>query len=135
MKPNIKMCFGMGAPTIIVTFVLLCLTTLSALSLTTAASEARLAEKTAEHSRAYYLAQAQAQEWAAQLDTEQPAARQTTAAALFPLSERLALSVSVDTGGPHCRVISQRLVVTDSWNYDDYAPEFNDAIPQQDKEQ
>lgn len=59
---------GMGASSLLMILVILCLTTLGVLALTSALAEYRLSARTAQNSAAYYEASANAQEELALLD-------------------------------------------------------------------
>lgn len=128
MKTTNKMCFGVGLPSIIVIFVTLCLTTLAALSLMTASADNKLAEKSAAYSEAYYTALGEAQEWLSQSDAMLQAGEMPETTKNFPLSDRQALAVTLQIAGSRCRIESQKLVVTEQWNYDQYAPQYGDII-------
>ncbi|RGB69688.1 hypothetical protein DW086_00675 [Harryflintia acetispora] len=67
MKKRTQMGLGVGASSILLIFVLLCLTTFATLSLVSAQADARLSEKTAETVSAYYEADARAEELLAQI--------------------------------------------------------------------
>lgn len=129
MKNRIKMSFGLGAPSVIMVFTILCLTVLGALSLMTASSDYKLAEKNAAYTAACYAADSAAEAWLAEVEdglAEGRLPQQTTA--LFPVSDRQSLSVTIEIAGRRLRVLSEKLVVTDTWNYDEYLPQFNDII-------
>lgn len=68
MKKKTQMGLGVGASSILLIFVLLCLTTFATLSLVSAQADARLSEKSAETVRAYYEADARAEELLAEID-------------------------------------------------------------------
>lgn len=68
MKKKTQMGLGVGASSILLIFVLLCLTTFATLSLVSAQADARLSGKTAESVSAYYEADARAEELLAEID-------------------------------------------------------------------
>ena len=68
MKNSLKMGISIGGPTIIMIFVVLCLTTLGTLSLATANADLKLTQKTAASSIAYYTADNQGALFLSQMD-------------------------------------------------------------------
>jgi len=68
MKERVRMSLSVGGPTIIMIFVILCLTTLGTLSLVTANTDLRLTEKTAAYTVAYYEADSLGEEFLAEVD-------------------------------------------------------------------
>ena len=128
MNTKNKMCFGVGLPSIIVIFVTLCLTTLGALSLMTASADNKLAEKAADYSTAYYAALGEAQEWLAQEDAALQAGKAPETSRNFPLSDQQALSVTLQVTENHCSIQSQKLIITQEWDYDEYSPQYGDII-------
>ncbi len=69
MKNRIQMGIGAGGPTIIMIFVVLCLTTLGTLSLVTANADMKLTLKTAESIRAFYIADNLGEDFLAEVDS------------------------------------------------------------------
>ncbi len=68
MKEKQRYHVGIGVPSILMIFVVLCLTTFGVLSYSSAAADHRLTEKNIEYMKAYYEADAQAQEMLRQVD-------------------------------------------------------------------
>lgn len=60
--------FGVGLSSMLMIFVMLCLTTFAVLSLTTARADSRLSDRAAAAAEDYYQAQCQAEEWLAEVD-------------------------------------------------------------------
>ena len=122
MKEKRKACFGTGAPSIIVTFVILCLTALAALSLTTANSDFRLAEKSAQYTAAYYEADAAAERFLAEAEANlKKGVRPEETTVLFPVTQGQSLRLSFQVEGGRCVETSRRLVMTETWDYEDSA--------------
>lgn len=68
MKERVRMSLSVGGPTIIMIFVILCLTTLGTLSLVTANTDLKLTEKTAAYTVDYYGADSLGEEFLAEVD-------------------------------------------------------------------
>ena len=69
MKNKFKMSIGIGGPTIVMIFVVISLTTLGTLSLVTANSDLKLAEKTYESATNFYTADSKCEEQLANVDS------------------------------------------------------------------
>ncbi len=69
MKNNLKMGISIGGPTIIMIFVVLCMTTLGTLSLVTANADLKLTQKTVDSTTAYYAADNKGEQFLSQLDS------------------------------------------------------------------
>lgn len=129
MERKLKMSVGIGGPSIIMIFVVLCLTTLGALSLMTAAADFKLTKKTAEAVAEYYAADSKAEEILAAADA-------SLKAGLSPDTDTYSISVSdtqnlimkLEADGAHYSVLSRKLVPKTQWDYDQYQIEFNDKI-------
>ena len=68
MKERVRMSLSVGGPTIIMIFVILCLTTLGTLSLVTANSDLKLTEKNAAYAVTYYDADSLGEEFLSEVD-------------------------------------------------------------------
>ena len=69
MRNKFKMSIGIGGPTIVMIFVVISLTTLGTLSLVTANSDLKLAEKTYESATNFYTADSKCEEMLANIDS------------------------------------------------------------------
>lgn len=132
---------AVGAPSIIVIFVILCLVCFAALSLVSANAEMRLAERQGENTARWYRADAEAQRRLARLDEliaagvmNEPGAEETLAAERFSLAEEesasyiafytkvtdytaLETKVRLDGGGMGYALVLNATVVTGDLEY------------------
>lgn len=132
-RNHLKMGIGFGGPTVLMIFVALCLTTLGALALITARSDWTLTRKAAEAAAAYYRADCEAEEALAEEDARraeglpvlQPVRR-------FPVSDNLALVMTVRQEDGRIRAVSRRTEVLREWDYEAYQTEFGQVrIPEE----
>ncbi|MEI7885068.1 MAG: hypothetical protein WCI30_06925 [Clostridia bacterium] len=155
MKSKLKMGISIGGPTIIMIFVVLCLTTLGTLSLVTANADWKLTEKTLKSTDAYYTADNQGEIFLAELDAllleENPLELLNkipgTKAELNPeglisvmhtieispaqnlLLEIIVPKLSTNIATTY-QIIKWQVVNNTFWNYDDFEIQFNDTIPE-----
>lgn len=124
-----KIGIGLGGPSILMIFVVLCLTTLSTLSLVTANGDWALTQKTTEAVTNYYAADGEAEETIAAADASLLAGQNLEATTFhFKVSDNQDLVLRLGTQNNRITVLSQRLVPKSYWNYEDYEVEFNDAL-------
>lgn len=129
MERKLKMSVGIGGPSIIMIFVILCLTTLGVLSLMTANADWKLTKKTAEAVTDYYTADNEAEEILASADASLQAGRSLdTDIFSIRVSGTQNLIMELESNGIHYSVLSRKLVPVSQWDYDQYKTEFNDTI-------
>lgn len=129
MERNLKMSVGIGGPSIIMIFVILCLTTLSALSLMTANADWKLTKKAAAAVQRFYTADNLAEETLAETDaTLQSGQALAETTFTFPVSDAQDLLLVLETHGSRYEVLSRKLVPAIQWDYDRYNPEFDGSI-------
>lgn len=129
MERKLKMSVGIGGPSIIMIFVVLCLTTLGALSLMTANAEWKLTNKSAEAATDYYAADNEAEEILASADASLQAGLPLDAEVFsIPVSDTQNLVMELESDGIHYFVQCRKLVPISQWDYDQYKTEFNDRI-------
>lgn len=129
MKRKLKPGVGIGGPSIIMIFVILCLTTLAALALMTANADWKLMQKTAAAAEQFYAADNEAEEILAEADAALRAgqALQKTTFAL-PVSDTQKLLLIIEAQGDRAHAASRKLVPAKQWDYDLYKIEFDDRI-------
>jgi hypothetical protein len=144
MKERVRMSLSVGGPTIIMIFVILCLTTLGTLSLVTANTDLKLTEKTAAYTVAYYSADSLGEEFLAKVDGIIKAGRldfqqldDTLARQLpdgshsiiynTPIGEeqylRIELLIPADFGvndDPNFHIVSWKTETAQVWDYEEY---------------
>ena len=155
MKSKLKMGISIGGPTIIMIFVVLCLTTLGTLSLVTANADWKLTEKTMKSTDAYYVADNQGEVFLAQLDATLLAENPTellnkisgtkteinldgslSISHIIAISPAQNLLIELIVPRIHTKVAntyqikSWQVVNNDYWNYDDFEIKFDDTIPE-----
>ena len=129
MERKLKMGVGIGGPSIIMIFVVLCLTTLSALSLMTANADWKLTQKAADAVTGYYSADNEAEEILASADASLRAGHPLEADSFtIPVSDTQNLFMKLGSDGIHYTVLSHKLVPKSQWDYDQYKTEYNDRI-------
>lgn len=129
MDRKMKMSVGIGGPSIIMIFVILCLTTLSALSLMTANAEWKLTNKAAHAAADYYSADCEAEELLASADASlKEGLSLDTDTFTIRVSDRLGLILRLETDGTQYSVQSRKLVPRSQWDYDKYKTKFDDRI-------
>ena len=129
MERKLKMGIGIGGPSIIMNFVILCLTTLGALSLMTANADWKLTQKAAEAATAYYAADSEAEETLASIDASLKSGNPMEADSFtFPVSGTQNLIMKLKSSGTNYTVLSRKLVPKSQWDYEQSQIEFNDAI-------
>ena len=129
MDKKLNMSIGIGGPSIIMIFVVLCLTTLAALSLMTANADWKLTLKTAEAITDYYVADNEAEEILASADTSLKAGHSLeTDTFVIPVSDHQNLIMTLNSEGTKYTVLSRKLVPYMQWDYDRYKTEFSDTI-------
>jgi hypothetical protein len=154
MKNSLKMGISIGGPTIIMVFVVLCLTTLGTLSLVTAKADFKLTQKTVESTAAYYAADSQGQLFLAEVDSALNHENAAELIARLPDTEliqnkdaSLAISCSIKVNEAQTllielttagidkfsaeayRIKTWRVINTTNWDYEDYEIEFQDTLP------
>lgn len=129
MERKLKMSVGIGGPSIIMIFVVLCLTTLGALSLMTANAEWKLTKKAAEAVTDYYSADNKAEEILASADASLKAGRPLDKDSItIRVSNTQNLFMKLSSDGIHYSVQSHKLVPKSQWDYDQYKTDFDDTI-------
>lgn len=129
MERKLKMGVGIGGPSIIMIFVVLCLTTLGALSLMTVHADWKLTQKAADAVTGYYSADNEAEEILASADASLKAGLPMEADSFtIPVSDTQKLIMKLKSDGIHYTVLSRKLVPYTQWDYDQYKTEFNDKI-------
>jgi hypothetical protein len=128
-KQKFKMPLGLGGPSIIMIFIILCLITLGSLALLTANNDWQLTQKTAQSVSAYYEADNKAEEQLADIEAKlksgRPLAQNTYH---IDASDNQELLLVVDNQGGNYQVVCRKLVLKSQWDYDDYKIEF-DSTP------
>lgn len=129
MNRIFKMSVGIGGPSIIMIFVILCLTTLGCLSLVAAKADWKLTKKSADALTAYYKADSQAEEIIAAVDADIKAGQRPEATTFtIPVSDKQSLILELAQKGSSYKILSQKLITVKQWNYDDYQTEFSDIL-------
>jgi len=154
MKNSLKMGISIGGPTIIMVFVVLCLTTLGTLSLVTAKADFKLTQKTVESTAAYYAADSQGQLFLAEVDSALNHENAADLIAKLPdteviqnkdatlavscsikINEAKSLLIELTTAGADKAsedaygITSWKVINTTVWDYEDYEIEFQDNLP------
>ena len=129
MSKKLKMGVGIGGPSIIMIFVVLCFTTLGALSLMTADADWKLTKKVAASVTDYYAADNKAEEILAAADAAIKAGKPLdTDVYVIPASSTQNLIMKLEQNGSNYIVLYRKLVPKSEWDYDKYKVEFNDKI-------
>ncbi len=129
MDRKIKMGVGIGGPSIIMIFVVLCLTTLSALSLMTANADWKLSNKAADAVTDYYSADNEAEEILSATDASLSAGHPPEADTfIIPVSATQNLVMKLRSDGAQYTVLYRKLVLKTQWDYEQYQIEFDDTI-------
>ncbi|MBR0598855.1 hypothetical protein [Sinanaerobacter chloroacetimidivorans] len=129
MNKKFQMGVGLGGPSIIMIFVVLCLSTLGALSLVTANADWKLTQKAAEAVTAYYHADCEAEEILASADATLKAGQPLEANSFYiPVSENQDLFLSLTQENGRLAVLSQKLIVKSEWDYNSFETEYNDTL-------
>ncbi len=127
MKNKFKICFGIGAPSILMIFVSLCLTTLAALALITTNANYNLAKKSAEYIQAYYSADCTVEDWICETNESLSNGKIPEIDTFkVPISDTQALEIKINIVQNNIDIISQKIIITKSWNYSDYETNFSD---------
>lgn len=127
MNNKIKMCFGIGAPSILMIFVSLCITVLATLSLLTVNSNYNLAKKSSDYVKSYYEADSTAEEWLS--ETYEALNKGTIPKSnifTVPISDNQSLELTIDVEDNDFKIISQRIIFTQEWDYSEFEPRFKD---------
>lgn len=158
MKANLKMGISIGGPTIIMIFVVLCLTTLGTLSLVTANADLKLTQKTVVSTAEYYAADNQGELFLSQVDAALIKKNAADLIGKFPETavvknqsgslsishaininarQKLVIDITSRIANPanssppvHYAINTWKVVNIDYWHYEDYQTKFQDAIPQ-----
>lgn len=129
MDKKLKMSLGLGGPSIIMIFVILCLTTLGILSLTTANADWKLTTKNANFLTSYYDADSEVETWLADVDATLKSGKKLDSNTLsIPVSSLQDLVVVIEVNGTNYKVVSQKLVPNNQWNYEEYQNKFSDIL-------
>ncbi|HML38574.1 MAG TPA: hypothetical protein PKA19_14330 [Bacillota bacterium] len=129
MDKKLKMSVGIGGPSIIMIFVVLCLTTLAALSLMTANADWKLTKKATEAVTGYYSADSKAEEILASADASLSAGQALeTSSFTIPATATQDLVMVLKVNGSRYTVTHRTLVPKSQWDYDQYKTEFDDTI-------
>ena len=129
MDKKLKMGVGIGGPSIIMIFVVLCLATLGALSLMTANADWKLTQKAADAVTSYYSADNEAEEILASADASLKTGHQIDADSFtIPVSDTQNLIMELRSSGTHYTILSRKLVPKTQWDYDQYKNEYDDTI-------
>jgi hypothetical protein len=129
MDKKLKMGVGIGGPSIIMIFVVLCFTTLGALSLMTANADWKLTNKVAASVSEYYAADNKAEELLSSADALLRAGHSLdTDFYVIPVSDTQNMIMGLEQDGSHYTVLYRKLVPKSQWDYDKYKVEFNDTI-------
>lgn len=116
---------GLGASSVLLIIVILCLTAFSALAFITARVDQRLTDRTIEAQLAYYEADAAAQSAIAQLHAALAAGEALpdgwaqadgAYAQQFPFGESMVLEVVAEHDGGACRIVCYRVRNDAEWN-------------------
>jgi len=129
MDRKLKMGVGLGGPSIIMIFVILCLTTLGALALMTSNADWKLTKKAADSITAYYEADSQAEEILAEKDSGLLAGSPSDKTTFtIPVSDTQSLLLQITQSGSHYIAVSRKLIISNEWDYDQFKIEFDDSI-------
>lgn len=127
MNNKIKMCFGIGAPSILMIFVSLCITVLATLSLLTVNSNYNLAKKSADYIKSYYEADSIAEEWLSETyEALNNGIIPKSNIFTVPISDNQSLELIIDVEDNNLKIISQRIIFTHEWDYSEFEPRFKD---------
>lgn len=119
MNKKIKMCFGIGAPSIIMIFISLSLTTMAILSLVTANSNYKLAQKHAEFITNYYAADTEIQEKLSTLSKDLNEGNITDQFVYDAvINDKQSIEIICDVTGKNFEILSQKIIVTEDFDYD-----------------
>lgn len=126
---KIQMSVGVGGPSIIMIFVVLCLSTLGALTFVTANADWKLTKKTAESVVSYYAADGKAEEFLAAADAslKKGEAWESDTHRIF-VSDHQEFILLLAPGQETVRVLSQRLNISSEWDYQLFEEEFDGRI-------
>jgi hypothetical protein len=128
MNRKFKMGIGLGGPSIIMIFVVLCMTTLSALSLMTANADWKLSKKAAGSTEEYYAADSKAEEILAECDEAFNSGHPAGNSFTIPVNENQDLILKLAYNESGYTVLARKLVMKSQWNYDEFEIEFDDSI-------
>lgn len=129
MKSKIKMSFGIGTPSILLIFVSLTITVLSTLSLLTANSSFRLAKKSSDYVSSYYKADSIAEEWLSETyENLKNGIEPKNNVFVSPISDFQSIEIIIDIENDNFKILSQKIIFTKEWNYDDFETQFGDVI-------
>ncbi|MGI5892277.1 MAG: hypothetical protein ACOX7H_06040 [Bacillota bacterium] len=129
MNRKFRMPLGLGGPSIIMVFLVLCLATLGSLSLVTANSDWKLTQKAAAAVSDYYAADNKAEEILASTDASLKAGRSIASNTyLIRVSDNSDLVLIIKTDGTGYKVLSHKLVTKSQWDYNQYDPVFNSTL-------
>ena len=129
MDRKLKMGVGIGGPSIIMIFVVLCFTTLGALSLMTADADWKLTEKVAASVTDYYAADSKAEEILAAADAALKSGQPlNTEEQVIPVSPTQNMTLKLAQQGSDYTVLYRKLVPIQEWDYGTFEIDFNDLV-------
>lgn len=129
MDRKLKMGVGIGGPSIIMIFVVLCFTTLGALSLMTADADWKLTSKVAASVTDYYAADSKAEEILADSDAALKSGQPlNTSEQVIPVSSTQNMTIKLAQQGSDYTVLYRKLVPVQEWDYGTFEIDFNDMI-------
>lgn len=129
MDKKLKMGVGIGGPSIIMIFVVLCFTTLGALSLMTANADWKLTHKVATSVTDYYTADNQAEEILASADAALKNGQPFNSDVIkIPVSDTQNMIMQLKQQGPGYVVLFRKLVPKTEWDYGDFTIDFDDTV-------
>jgi nucleotide-binding universal stress UspA family protein len=129
MDRKLKMGVGIGGPSIIMIFVVLCFTTLGALSLMTADADWKLTTKVAASVTDYYAADSKAEELLAAADAALKAGQPLdTSEQIIAVSKTQNMILKLAQQGSEYKVLYRKLVPVQEWDYGTFDIDFNDAV-------
>jgi len=131
MNKKIKLCFGIGAPSIIMIFICLSFTTLSILALMTASSNYKLAKKHATYIQDYYSADTKIQEELSKLSKSLNEGQIIDQFVYTSdINEHQSIEIICDVTGKSFEILSQKIIITADLDYDNNN-KFDDRIVEQ----
>lgn len=129
MERKLKMGVGIGGPSIIMIFVVLCFTTLGALSLMTANADWNLTQKVAASVTDYYAADNKAEEILAEADaTLKSGSSLKSEEFTIPVSDTQNLVMRLSQQNSTYTVLYRKLTPKTQWEYGDFNIDFDDTV-------
>lgn len=121
-----QMSIGVGGPSIMMIFVVLCLSTLGALAFVTANADWKLSTKTADAVQTYYAADGTAEELLAEADASlKRGERWNRDTHHIFVSDHQDFVLTIESGPEGVQVLQQMLEISAEWTYQDIDNTFD----------